>query len=339
MARLRRLPPMSQAKLVQIGEDQGSNVVVTPAPPHLHLLEWLAAEERPAEPEPGEFTRLFQSPPRAPVNEPPPAKSAEPAPPKSAEPLSPRSGEPPGEFTRMFQTSASKPPERATEPPPASREPGEFTRLFQSPALAPKEAERRESAPPKEPERRESSPASAPGEFTRFFRGSQPEIAPSPSFPPPSPLAAAPGPPAAPAPGPPAEKGGEFTRIFGRPGAEPRVPPPVEVPPSAPPPPAAPVSQPQGPSEYTQMIGRPRNIQTPPPPQVSVPVPSAPATPQMSAPSIPQVSAPVMPQVSAPARPQPPTAVAPQSNWLMMAIVGIVCFLAGGLLVFLLMKR
>ena len=300
MTRLRRLPPLSQAKLVQIGEDQGSNVVVTAAPPYLHLNEWLAAEERIGQPEPGEFTRLFQSPPKAPINEPaPPAK------PSAA----------PGEFTRMFQTSTAKPVEQQPAAPPAAppaREPGEFTRLFQSPA-----------PPAKEPERPQPAP-SQPGEFTRFFRGAPPEPTPAAPFPPAAPFAASTSPPPAPVPEPPpADKGGEFTRIFGRPGAEPKAPPLAEVPPavSAPVPPPRPTPPSPGPSEYTQMIGRPRAAEIPTAaPPISTPQPPA-------------------PQIPVPAKPKPATPAAPQVNIILMAIVGIVCFIAGGLVVFFFMKH
>jgi hypothetical protein len=328
MMRLRKLPPLSQAKLVQIGEDQGSNVVVTAAPPHLHLLEWLAAEERGAQPEPGEFTRLFQAPPRAPVNEPPPKPTE--APSRQAGPA-PKSGERAGEFTRMFQTSAAKPPERPKEPSTPTKEPGEFTRLFQSQVPA-----------PKEPEPKESSAAPAPGEFTKFFRGSPPEGAPAPAFPPATLRPAAPPPPA-PAPPPADDQGGEFTRIFGRPGLEPKAPSTAETPLSAPPPPPPlPAPQTPGPSEYTQLI-RPRSIPTPPANQA--PPPAAVSAPQTPAVSVPQPAMPVVPQPPVPATPQAPVpklqpaAAAPQANWILMAIVGIICFLAGGLVVFLLMKH
>jgi hypothetical protein len=60
-------------------------------------------------------------------------------------------------------------------------------------------------------------------------------------------------------------------------------------------------------------------------PAAAIPVPQPPALP--TPPAVPKPAAPAL------------TAPAPQTNWILLAIVGLVCFLAGGLLVFLLMKH
>src|SRR5450756_2138853 len=119
LVRLRAMQPQSMAKLIEVGEQQGTTFVVTVAPPFQRLDAWLAEQDRvaavakefgkatvwkrpavgslvpPAPPpppvrpaatpstEPGEFTRMFQSPVAAPAPEPglltasaPPASAA-----------------------------------------------------------------------------------------------------------------------------------------------------------------------------------------------------------------------------------------------------------------------
>jgi hypothetical protein len=60
-------------------------------------------------------------------------------------------------------------------------------------------------------------------------------------------------------------------------------------------------------------------------PVAPIPVPQAPVLPT------PVVERPAVPAITA----NP----APQTNWILVAIVGLICFLAGGLLVFLLLKH
>jgi len=76
------------------------------------------------------------------------------------------------------------------------------------------------------------------------------------------------------------------------------------------------------------------------------PAPGNPQMPQANAPAmpppIPGLALPAVPQPAAPqfSMPQPPPPVqAPSTNILLMAIVGLLGFLAGGLVVFLLMRR
>ena len=95
---------------------------VTPLPP--------AAAMPPAQPAPGEFTRMFQAAPPRPIGETAPP-AAPPAPPAQSAP---------GEFTRLFQASPpplpmgeAAPPAARPPAPLAQPAPGEFTRFFQSP--------------------------------------------------------------------------------------------------------------------------------------------------------------------------------------------------------------
>ena len=82
-----------------------------------------ATPEPPPSSEPGEFTRMFQTP-AAPADPVLPGETADVAPTAPAEP---------GDFTRMFSTPAI-PREAAPQPPvePRAQGPGEFTRMFQS---------------------------------------------------------------------------------------------------------------------------------------------------------------------------------------------------------------
>jgi len=237
------------------------------------------------EPQPGEFTRMLRS------AAPPPETKPAPPPPLAAPPE-------PGEFTRMFQAAvppetrpatppppapepaaAPAPPPPAPAPPPApvaaprplpAAAPGEFTRMMQSP-LTPGPLRSQPSAPPQ--------PAS---EFTRMMQAGQLPDAPPRQAPPPGPAPAArdlslktPG---------------EFTRMFSTdPAPSESLAAPVEQAPlpqggaatgafsrrvTAPPPQAA-----SGPSEFTQMFGRPAAAPAPKPPapKPAAPPPSSPA--------------------------------------------------------------
>src|SRR5450759_4884886 len=142
LARLRAMQPQSMARLIEVGEQQGATFVVTVAPPYQRLEEWLAEQDRvaamakdfgkatvwkrpaagslvppapsppPKAPEPGEFTKMFQSP-------------VAPA----AEPVAPS----PSAATPQF--TPPPPPVRPAATP--SAEPGEFTKMFQSPVAPP----------------------------------------------------------------------------------------------------------------------------------------------------------------------------------------------------------
>ena len=48
LVRLRAMQPQSMAKLIEVGEYQGAMFVVTVAPPHQRLDEWLAEQDRAA---------------------------------------------------------------------------------------------------------------------------------------------------------------------------------------------------------------------------------------------------------------------------------------------------
>jgi hypothetical protein len=109
---------------------------------------------------------------------------------------------------------------------------------------------------------------------------------------------------------------------------------------------------PEGPSEYTRMMAA-----------VSIPAAGAPAAPpasgfpqmsqmpQANMPAMPHANVPQMPGMAQPAVPRPPaapqfsvpqapaTVKAPSSNFLLFAILGLLMFLVGGLIVFLLMRH
>ncbi len=269
-----------------------------------------AAPVRPPEPvlkhaqaEPGEFTRMFQSP----------AVAAAPAPTPQAPPEV-------GEFTKMFQAPKAPP---APPPAPAStpvKEPGEFTRMFQaspSPAAAPPPTpaatksgpsdfeqlfETRSPAGPmphspavQQPLTPQAPGGSGPnriGEFTQTFGKDRFDPAPAP-------------PAAAPAP----KEPGEFTRMFHSPGAAAPLPVTQPVTPAAPPacsapPPAAPpiAAPPSGPGEYTRQFSAPAQLtfgQTSPNPAAPAPSPQAYAPPAMAQPAMPNMAqAPVPPKKS-----------------------------------------
>jgi hypothetical protein len=202
----------------------------------------MIAEPAPSS-EPGEFTRMFQSPvapPPEPVV-PPPAVATQVAPalPAAAPPAATPSSDP-GEFTRLFQNPVTPPPEPVVPPaavatkvtpaplpaasaaPPAAG-PGEFTRIFQSPAAPP--------SPGPQP----GAPAAGPGEFTRLFQAPPPQTV----------TPAAPEPPRTPPP--PATGPGEFTRMFNSP--MPDAPVQGDWPPAA--------AKPQEPGEFTRISAPP----------------------------------------------------------------------------------
>ena len=284
-----------------------------------------AAPVRPPEPvlkqapaEPGEFTRMFQSP--AVAAPPVPA----PAPPAKTEA---------GEFTKMFQAPKTSPASPPVPAPTPVKEPGEFTRMFQaSPSPA---------APPPPPP---AGTKSGPGDFEQLFETRSP-AGPMPHSPavqqPLTPQAPggsgpnrigeftqtfgkggfdpAPAPPAAtPAP----KEPGEFTRMFHSPGAA--APPPAAppVPPAfaAPPPAATPIAaQPSGPGEYTRQFSAPAQLTF----GQSAATPATPASPGPQAYAPPAMAQPAMPNMAQ--APMPPK----KSNLvLILGIVGIVIVIA-----------
>ncbi len=232
----------------------------------------------PAVKEPGEFTRMFQSP----VGQATPVPVA-PAP--SATPAAAKSG--PGEFTRFFETPSPAGPlphSPAVQQPLAPQAPGrsgfnqvsEFTRTFGKPgteAPAPPPA----VAPPQQ----------EPGEFTRMFHspagGGLASGSPAGTAAPPAaqPLSSAPQAPAQPLP---PAMGGAM-RGFSIPA----------------PAPAAP--QPSGPGEYTRQFSAPaqltfgQNSATPAAP-VAAPSTQAFAPPAMAQPAMPNMAAPAPPRKS-----------------------------------------
>jgi WAS/WASL-interacting protein len=277
---------------------------------------------------PGEFTRLFQSPlPHAPAQGDWPAQA----------PAAP----PPGEFTRIFQSGPGGTPVGANPIPPApqqEKQAGEFTRFFQSPGPAATPAA---VTPSPFGSAAPSTAPSAPGGFTQMF-GKPGAIPPGP--------VGTPAPPPAPSMMRP-QGGGSATQAFSIPVQAPGPMPRAGVP-QAPP-------VPQGPSEYTRMIslggagaspGAPTGPGGTPPltappgpggPQFQMPqMPQMPAAPQMpQMPPMPQ--APPMPQFQTPQPPsvQAPAAKAPASNTLLIAIFCVLAFIAGVVVMVLVMKK
>ena len=131
---------------------------VTPPPP--------AATAPPAQPAPGEFTRMFQaSAPPQPMGEAAPTQPPTQLPP--AAPPAPPAQAAPGEFTRMIHASAPPQPmgEAAPMPPPAQPPPAARPASGVPPPALPAQP--------------------APGEFTGMFQASEPtqpmgEAAPTP---------------------------------------------------------------------------------------------------------------------------------------------------------------
>jgi len=238
-----------------------------PAPPPPPGPSAPVSASTPPPPEPGEFTRMFQSP----MVQAPPGPPAN-APVLMAKPPEPPSGPQPGEFTRMFQQGL---PAIQREPSPAAPgalppppEPGEFTRMFQSP-LAPQPIETQPplglpSAGPSFPTPASGAPWSVP------MAPAQP-VQPTPD------LSGGPG----------GSSAGEFTRLFGAPGAAPIPSAPLggsdpggatqlfSAAPAPPPPPAA-ISG--GPGEFTRITAAA-------PFEPAQPAPAAPAPQSAPAPA------------------------------------------------------
>ena len=193
------------------------------------------------------------------------------------------------------------------------------------------------------------------GEFTQFFKPSPGGMPVGPQFPSVSqfPQAAT-----APAPPPPQPEGGEYTRMFG-PGTLSGAPGPAPAPPPAapaPPPPASygpgggatqafraapsypPAAVPQGPSEYTRMMSAPSNLA--PPPAAAPPAAQMPGMPQMGMPQMPYMQPPAMPHVAPPQVTIAPVSApaAKSSNTLLIVIFCLLAFLAGGIVVYLLVR-
>ena len=286
-----RLPDAAGARVILRGKHEGTPYVVTDMlAEHAGLSEWVQAAGHGAKPKKPALETAGAW--KLPVAEPPPS-----APPKSGGPasidrkfselfpagerpiLSPQTGiqpppapkpsvpaHEPGEFTRMFQAPGAPATSPVAPAAPTKKEPGEFTRMFQSPVAPAK-------APPA------PAPPSGPSDFERFFE------TPSPAGPmPQSPALQQPLTPQ----GSGHNKGGEFTRMFGKvdmpapsrpetpatpkepgeftrmfqspaapaaPPAAPLQPLPVAQAPSPAPPPVAP--KPSGPGEYTRQFAAP----------------------------------------------------------------------------------
>jgi len=199
------IPPQSTTPQPQQTSDPGefTRMFQTPAASPDPVVKSMEPSEfdrifqTPAAKEPvGSFTRTFE----VPVMKQPPAAAPPPSPPSTPQAQ-------PGEFTRMFQVPAEPTPAAAPHPPSpqAKQGPGEFTRMFQAPV------EHRPSTPNPTPQRPPSDdrpfitpdrtprspepPKAGPGEFTRMFQ--------TPAAPPPPPPTTA---------KPAAE--GEFTKFF-----------------------------------------------------------------------------------------------------------------------------
>src|ERR1035438_7774980 len=119
LVRLRGLKPGSMAKLIEVGEHQGSSFVVTVAPPYRRLDEWLAEQD--SAPVTKGFSKVgfWKRPEGGSVAGPhaPPLPPAESPAPPAAAPAAPE----PGEFTKQFQrpaAPAAEPGLPATPPQP-----------------------------------------------------------------------------------------------------------------------------------------------------------------------------------------------------------------------------
>ncbi|MCS7026866.1 MAG: hypothetical protein NZV14_18875 [Bryobacteraceae bacterium] len=203
----RSTPPVSSTP----SSEGGPFAAPPPAPrgkdPSADLLQAQARPQQPQQPEtqPGEFTRLFQSP--APAPEPVGATPSPAMPPVG------------GEFAnekKDLPLAAGGFPAPASHSVKGEMEGGEFTRLFRAPGSPlPALAAGESAAIPSPPET--LAPAADAGEFTRLFvaPGSNPQttgsnLPPPPATPPPvdQPQALA---------APPAVEAGEFTRLFATP--------------------------------------------------------------------------------------------------------------------------
>ncbi|MGA2156479.1 MAG: hypothetical protein ABSH37_18880, partial [Bryobacteraceae bacterium] len=260
MARLRALPPSSMARLIEVGTGaDGTQFVVTFAPPFQHLVDWLRDQEGAAV-DTQKFSRAGAwkvpvSPPAAAATVPP----TEPAQPGAFEDMF-RTAQPMPTGQMMAAPGAQPPPAR----PPVASKPEESTRLFQTaavPTAAPAPpASANIPQPPLAPEQPKPQPPAA--------------LPAAPLAPPP----ASPPVPAAPVPPPAASEPGEFTRLFQTvpaaapaataPLASPNIPqpplapeqpkpqPPAAAPPAPPPDVAAPVPPPVAsePGEFTRLF-------------------------------------------------------------------------------------
>ena len=221
LARLRALPPNAMARLIEVGNSaDGTQFVVTFAPPFQHLLEWLKDQESaavntakfsrvgawkvpsmsspapipapapPVEPvQPGTFEDMFRTPEPTPTGQmmAPLGAQPQPAPAVAALPTPSPVASEPGEFTRLFQTSPVPAAAPARAAPPA------IAHLPQA-SLAPVEAKPQPPAAvpaaPPIPPTVAAAPATAPvaseqGEFTRLFHTPVvPTAAPASSAPP-----------------------------------------------------------------------------------------------------------------------------------------------------------
>src|SRR5204863_10208717 len=132
MARLRKIPPRLMAKLVEVGEYEGTRFVVTIAPPYQALPAFVREQEIEGMAETQQVqTGLWAVPDRV-------ERQPEPQPQPA----------PPGAFSQIFKV----PPAPAAEPVSSGSKPGEFTQLFSSRAAA------QNVEPPLEP-----PPGSPPG--------------------------------------------------------------------------------------------------------------------------------------------------------------------------------
>ncbi len=115
LARLRALPPNSLARIIEVGTNSdGTQYVVTVAPPFQHLMEWLQEQENAAAIEAQSLTRagMWKVPAMTPPAAAPPVEPV-PGTHQPPEPSPVASG--PGEFTRMFQAPPAPPAPLATE--------------------------------------------------------------------------------------------------------------------------------------------------------------------------------------------------------------------------------
>ena len=343
--------PIVADSLLQAPPSSERNIAAPLRPPEPPLPAAVPPPQ--AQPEPGEFTRMFQSPVVNPVVNPVVKPVVKPVVEPAATPLPPSTAP-------QAQASPPAPAQSAPPAPPAAKEAGEFTRMFQAPAGygAPVSAA---PAPTPAPTVSPAAAKSGPGEFTRFFQtpspaGPMPQspvvqqpLSPQssgrPSFNPVSEFTRtfgkgteAPTPPPAMAP---QQEPGEFTRMFHSPAvagspAGAAVPPtsaqPSSVPQATPQPlppamggatrgfsiptPAHAAPQPGGPGEYTRQFSAPAQLtfgQTSATPPGAV----APLSPQAFAP--PAMAQPALPNMA------PASAPPRKSNLpLILGIVGLI---------------
>jgi len=292
-----------------------------PAPPKPAAPDMASSVSRTSS-KPGEFTSFFQGPFQG-------DKSAE-MPSFSSQPI-----EPPkktvGEFTALF--GRTTPPAQG---PQASSSPSEpsLTSIFkdmgtpQQAFNAPPSAQGGVIPPPSQPLPAVPQ-ASAPSLPDPVFVVPTPVVAPAPTIPP------TPQSPSSAVEAPPARRSGSIpghdaTGAFMRPSAEPT---------------PVPVEAPSGPSPYTQIISRPKQVETeeaasgsaatagggqfaaPPMPKIPAaappPMPKMPA-PRLAPPPAPKVKAPPAPKIPKVDAPAPP----PVSIWPLIITLTVLFFLA-----------